>query len=125
MKNSVKRLIAFILLICTLALSMASCDFAGMFNKSTPLEYGFNTTQGEMLPNIKCAYRSDKNIFDIDDVTLEFFIGVIISGDTPEHYREMASMSYPSFDIYFFNDSKDKIIIRTVNENLISEKYRV
>ena len=123
MKISLKGIIAFILLICTLVLSMVSCDFAGLFNKNAGLEHGLNTTQ-PTLPNIRCAYRSDKNTFDIDDVTLEFFLGIIFTG-SPEFNIEHSHKSYPSFDIYFSNDSKDKIVVRTVNENLISDKYRI
>ena len=75
-----------------------------------------------MQPRNRCAYKSDTNIFSMDNVTLEFFYGGNFT-DNLEHVREHGS-DYPTFELYFMNDEEDKILIRTVEENFISEKYR-
>lgn len=133
MKKTMKKTIAFILMICTLALSMVSCDFAGIFNKNTDLdnsftpqssglEYGFKLENGnEETPIHFCAYRCENNTFDIDDVTLIFYFGVYYFSTAEYHIK--STESFPSFEIYFTNDDNEMILMKKVDENFISEKY--
>ena len=71
---------------------------------------------------IKCAYKSEKRVYDIDEVSVEFFYGFSNVGSI-ETVRE--SFNIPCFELYFFNDIGDCMLIKSVQENFISEKYRV
>ena len=108
-------------LFATLSFLMAFCMLlTGCGGKG--LESGFDASNGDMSPKYYCAYKSDTNKFSINDVSLEFYYGGVFTAYL-ENERENAS-NYPMFEIYFMNDEEDKILIRTVEENLISEKYR-
>ena len=49
------------------------------------IESGFSISNSEPSPMITCAVKSEKNAFDINDVTLTFYYG----GDFPENLGEL------------------------------------
>ena len=111
----VSRLMLVILLL-TSTLILASCE-----NQNKGLEVGF-TPYGEM--DFSCAYRSDKTKFDIDDVTLTFYYGGFYEYNIESEIKNR--FSYPTFELYFCDEKLDNIIlVKRVEENLVSEKYRV
>ena len=84
------------------------------------LEAGFKSTASDESNPFQCAYKSDKTKFDIDDVTLDFYYGVLFI-----HIENIIeTYSYPIFEVFFDNDDGDKHIIKRVEENFVSEKYR-
>ena len=93
-------------------------------NGGTPsvgVEDGFYSHGDDALPYY-CAYRSDKTVFDIDAVTLDFYYGGRYYSNL-EHYLETVA-SIPSFDIYLSDRKHVKILVKHVEENFVSEKYR-
>lgn len=89
-----------------------------------PLEWGFKYENGCEMPSKVCAYRSDTNTFDIDNVTLTFYFGGIFGPDV-NFYREHA-MNVPEFDIFFGDSNFEPIqLIRHSNDNFVSEEYNV
>ena len=87
------------------------------------LEYGFVPSDScEEQPIFRCAYRSNKTEFDIDNVTVDFYYG----GYYPlgaEYYLQIEN--FPTFEIYFTTDNLNTIcFVKRVEENLVSEKYR-
>ena len=91
----------------------------------TKLESGFvlpGAGCGAPLPQFFCAYKSETNEFDIDNVTLEFYYGGLFSKDI-NHEHENAS-NCPEFDIYFTDADGTKYFVKHVEENFVSEKYR-
>ena len=102
-------------------------------NEKQGLESGFNNEDNACASSIfRCAYKSEKNEFEIDDVTLEFFYGgkyiLIAEGEYiygAEYIREKCGHDIPTFDVYFKEDGGEKILIKHVEENLISDKYNV
>ena len=115
----VARLMVVILLL-TSTLILASCGNKG-------LEAGFYYTSigndDAPYPMFRCAYKSDKTEFDINDVTLTFYYGGLYSLYLQE---ERSSISYPGYELYFSNDWTElkKMLIKQVEDELISEKYR-
>lgn len=93
----------------------------GSTNESQGLESGFDfSDRGCATTSKSAAYKSEKNEFDIDDVTLEFFFGA----DYSYIENQLANGdNYPEFDMYFENGEGDKIHIKHVEENFVSEKY--
>ena len=93
----VARLMVVILLL-TSTLTLASCGNKG-------LEAGFYYTSigndDAPYPMFRCAYKSDKTEFDINDVTLTFYYGGLYSLYLQE---ERSSISYPGYELYFSND---------------------
>ena len=87
------------------------------------LESGFKPSgSGEPSPDPNfCAYKSDTNEFDIDNVTLDFFFG--------GHYHSGVEFelthgrNYPAFDLYFIDEDDNKFFIKHIEENFVSEKY--
>ena len=82
---------------------------------------------GFTLPNdgcetsiFQCAYKSDKTVFDIDNVTLDFYYGGYYN---PSVEYELIFTDIPSFELYFEDDGGEKYYIKQVEENFISEKY--
>lgn len=81
-------------------------------------EYGAHVTDS---PIYKVAYRSNTNLFDINNVTLEFSYGGSYTFNISyerEHFH-----SIPYFDLYFTGPSEEKILVKRVNENFVSKKY--
>ena len=147
MKLLILKFVCIILIILTLFASATGCDFVTSIinkdnksdanaatdeanknstdtNQKTGLESGFIVSSGDESPSITCALKSDKTEFDIDDVTLDFYYGILFTG-SEEYAREYGGHNIPSFDICFENIKGDRLIlIRHVEENLVSEKYR-
>ena len=108
-----KKAIAFILMICTLALSMVSCDFACMFNKDN--SFGKDATGGGAPEDGRArlaACNLNNAEFDIDNVTVKFMYG----------YDLTDSDFLPVFDICFL-DADNEFLIKQVEEDFGSEKY--
>lgn len=119
-ENMAIRIILIPLLI--LCIMLTGCGVDSEENKET-LEVGFAVPYGDPSPPPRfCAYRSERTEFPIDDVTLEFYYGGrYIHG--VEWQRENA-YSYPSFELYFSDDTGKRIFVKRVDENFVSEKYR-
>lgn len=95
-------------------------------NLSTPsgLETGFKPSgsmSGAPLPGRYCAFKSETNVFDINEVTLDVYFGGDFS-DGIDTIREN-SESFPSFELYFENDQGNECFIKRIEENFVSEKY--
>ena len=112
--------VMFVVLFISSALNLAGCGNKG-------LEAGLDTTGiggCDYSPAFKCAYKSDVTEFDVESVTLTLYYGGFYEFhiETEVEHR----FSYPVFELYFFNDTnpEDKILIKRVEENLVSEKYR-
>lgn len=87
---------------------------------STGFENGFTFDYSDESNPISCAYKSDKNVFDIDDVSLDFYFGAIYTN--PDGII-LNLNSYPAFELYF-STYDEKILIKRVEEELISDKYK-
>lgn len=87
------------------------------------IESGFSISNSEPSPMITCAVKSEKNAFDINDVTLTFYYG----GDFPENleFHIENGDHYPTFRTCFKNDDGDVYEIKHVQEEFVSEKYRI
>lgn len=89
------------------------------------LRKGFDNIDlyGEVQHFLFMAYESNDDEFDIDNVTLNFSYGrhYVDVGDV-QHTID-AGLSYPNFDLCFVNDEGTTIVVKHVEENLISEKY--
>ena len=94
------------------------------------IEHGLNVPRSLPLfstaPEVEpfySAYKSDKRVFDIDDVTVEFYYG----GQYQRIDVALLSYSFPSFKIVIVNSNREESIDytweRLVEENFISEKY--
>ena len=68
-----------------------------------------------------CSYEIDKEKYDINCVTLVFYYGVGCGQDIDIALE--TSVNYPVFEIYFENDEGTSVLVKHVEENLISEKY--
>ena len=88
------------------------------------LESGFKPSDDACeIPLFYCAYRSDKTEFDIDDVTLDFYYGGYYSNLGIEY--DLQLYNFPTFEICFTTDNLNTIcLVKQVEENLVSEKYR-
>lgn len=88
----------------------------------TGLESGFKPLAGseETLFNF-CAYKSDTNEFDINDVTLDFYYGGYFYNGI--EFALENDQNYPTFDLYFVNDQGDRCLVKHSEENFVSDKY--
>ena len=71
---------------------------------------------------IKCAYKSRNTKFNSENVSLEFFYGF---SDKREIEDIRKTIDIPYYELYFVNDSGQQYLIKKIEENLISEKYRI
>ena len=93
-----------------------------------PLEHGlkFPPSDGGTQPDRKsiyCAYRSDTNLFDIDNVTLDFYYGLPFQSPYTPSFIRLNLYSYPWFELYFEAEDEEKILVKRVDENFVSRKY--
>ena len=98
------------------SLSLTSCSGIG-------IESGFIASNGEEINSFQVAYKSDKTFFDIEDVTLTFYYG----GHYDNYIEDIRESIYniPSFDIYFTDEYGNEILVKTVEENFVSDKYNL
>ena len=116
-KNRCLNIIAILLIFVISVFSFGGCSERG-------LEKGFTVLGGE-APTTNCAYKSDTRRFDIDNVTLTFYYGAVFSYDIV-YELEHGTMDFSEgFDIYFENDNGDKVLVKSIDDNFVSEKYRV
>ena len=96
----------------------------GEANESQGLESGFDFSESGRPSKTYAflAYKSDKTVFDINDVTMEFFFG-----DEYKYGIERAlddtRGGYSYFYAFAYNEDGDEIRIKHYDENFISEKY--
>ena len=117
-KTNKTKIIARVMLVILLLSS--AINLAGCGNKE--LEAGFEGEIKDMAPIFVCAYKSDKSEFEIDNVTLTFYYGGAFESSVERD--RIKRFSYPTFEIYFVNDEEMRILVKRVEENLVSEKYR-
>ena len=128
MKILTHKSACIILIIVTIFSVFATgCSFlnksSSVDEQKSGLESGFNhSLDADETTNRYCAYKSEKNEFYIDNVTLDFYYSIYYYES--EEYTQKNICSFPSFDLYF-SDGKDKqIFVKHVDENFVSEKYR-
>ena len=96
----------------------------GATNESQGLENGLMGGGGKpsLLYLPRGAYKSDKTEFELDDVTLEFYYGIRLDD---MHSIKLHVGDIPKFELCFLNEDGDRITVRKVKENFISEKYKL
>ena len=136
-----KKTIALIVLLATVCLLLTGCDsnndFSGELKDyydiimNNGIEHGLKKTHPiriggtayEIYP-LFCAYRSDKRVFDVDEVIVEFYYGGF--------YQNIESDS-KAYDITSFKivitdrdrlQNHEYVYERFVDENFVSEKYQ-
>ena len=91
-------------------------------NAKTGLENGFKPSNSAAeAPANYCAYKSDINEFNIDDVTLEFFFGGHYASGVEHELSH--SRNYPTFDLYFVDEEGNRYFVKRIEENFVSDKY--
>lgn len=92
-------------------------------NNYPALEWGFEYSDNEVLPDAFCAYQSGINEFDLNNVVVNFWYGGLFNPDINNELENVRNI--PEFDVYF-GDSyyKPLYLIRHSTENFVSEKYR-
>lgn len=118
-KAMVVIVIAFVITTSFLACKPAQTDE----NAASKLEYGFEFSNIPE-PMDFCAFKSDSNQFDINNVSLDFYFGSSYIGEYNKDKYDWISI--PEFDIYF-TDILDNMLhlVRHVDENYITDKYKV
>ncbi len=128
-KKSYKVLL-FMLIVC---ISFTGCTWNSILdhNTSEGLESGFEFSAPDIPPGAHvpptqlshfCAYKSDKSEFNINFVVLDFYYGGEFS-ENLESYKKH-TQDFPEFELYFGYTSGEKIVVKRVRENFVSEKYR-
>lgn len=114
-----------LLLISTaLCLCLSGCGWNIEQEKDQGLESGFYFPYGlNQIGVWHAACRSEKSVFDINDVTLTFYYGDDFVYADLETYRRR-NFTYQYYELYFANEALTKILIRHVDEDFVSEKHR-
>ena len=86
-----------------------------------PVDLNSGECWGEVGIN-HVGFESEKSVFDIDDVTLRIYYGDEFSSNL--QYEKRNGWTYEYYELYFENDKNDKILIRHVDEDFVSEKHR-
>ncbi|MBQ9760358.1 MAG: hypothetical protein IJW16_03295, partial [Clostridia bacterium] len=126
-RNLFVRMVLILLILAMPLTSCAQTEPTGQgteeSTEATGIMDGFTVGDGDESLCITCAYKSDKTVFDIDDVTLTFYYG----GDFYDSLELELEKGYniPWFELYFKDENGKKYFIRRVEENLVSEKYRM
>lgn len=84
------------------------------------LKQGFSVSYGcEDMNPVCCAYQSDQKIFDINDVTLDFYYGTIGGSMPGDNDRRVVTT------VYFKHKGEERKVIKILEENIFSEKYDI
>ena len=136
-----KKIIALIILLVIVTCLFTGCQtkdyYTAMKYYNTTMEYyniamnkgmefGFDVSSsgGEPSYPLRCAYRTDKRVFDIDEVTVDFYYG--------GSYQDVESLlkgayNIPGFKIVITDLDRlaknEYVYERYVDENFVSEKY--
>lgn len=127
MKNSIIKIVSFMLSFVISIFTLTSCDF--LLLNDTGVQSGFIETPnvGDGSPvsssNI-CAYESDKSILDINNFTIKISYGWLCVGD-PETEAEKKKNKISKFDIYIENSLGNMVLLRKCEEEFYSAKYAV
>lgn len=118
MKKLLKKTVEILLVLITAFYTLAACVHDN--EKNSKLEYGFAEGSNPGW-KYKAAIKSDESIFNIDDVTIEFYYGFPISARSIEEELELSS--FPNgFDIYVANSERE-VLYRHEEQNFVSEEY--
>lgn len=131
--KKIERILRIIILLYIL--SAALCLFSCTSNEAQETtkreedkEIVYLLEKGIIIPSSEygssiftCGYRSEKDTFDINNVTLTLLFGGNYDKDIS---KELKNHSYPNFFISLTNEKGHSIVLKTVYEELISEKYR-
>ena len=121
--KKVKNIIVYMLL--SVVLLIFCVLFVGCKNNNQitlGLESGFKPPKDDVSPPSNyCAYKSDTNEFNIDDVTLEFFFGGYYNHGI--EYELSIGNTYPTFDLLFCDEDGNKYYVKHIEENFVSDKY--
>ena len=98
-KTKLVAKLMLIILLLTSILTLASCGNKGL--EDGMFQYG------EIMPDFMCGYKSNINQFDINDVTLDFYYGIV-----------HPNCEIESFELYFIDESEKMYLIKKVNESL-------
>ena len=105
-KSKLVARVMLLILLLTGALNFSGC---GVRN----IENGFNWTETDGFKKYFCAYKSDREKFNIDDVTLTFYFG------------GLEGINLPSFKLYFQSASGEYYFVKEItvtdpNDYLVS-----
>lgn len=129
MKKSIYAFLSVMIVFSFLTV-LSSCNPQKQEKQIKPIEIGlhFSGEGGDPpLPSDFAAYRSDKNIFSIDDVTLEFFYGwysYSVFSDGRSGLKKANDREIPECEIFFLNEKSNiKCSIKKFNDYL-SDEYQ-
>ena len=118
-------ILIMIAIACVITMSFVACKSAQTdVSIESKLEYGFEfDSDCEIRPDF-CAYKADSIKFNINNVKIMVYFGGIFS---PEINNELENVrNIPEFKIYFADEvGQEKYLIKLIQENYVSEKYRV
>ena len=102
-----RKLIILTVTVMTLVLILCGCGGAEEEEpEKKGLEKGYKAGEGCMLPTNLCAYRSEVNVFPVNDVTLYYSFGWLYSIYPPEE---------SVVDVYFINiETETYYYIKTI-----------
>lgn len=120
--------VVLIIYLVALSLSLFSCtkkDKEPAASDDAPIVYALE--KGTKIPESEygssiftCGYRSEKEVFDMDNVSITVFFG----GCYDDISQELEKNSFPNYYISLSNEKGHTIVLKTVYEEFISEKYR-
>ena len=132
--NKIKYISRIIILLYILSavLCLFSCtqknDGQGTTNMEGDKEIVYLLEKGVKIPSSEygssiftCGYRSEKETFNVNNVTLMLLFGGNYDKDIS---KELKNHSYSNFFISLTNEKGHSITLKTVYEELVSEKYR-
>ena len=102
-----RKLIILTVTVMTFVLIFCGCGGAEEEeSEKSGLEKGYKAGEGGLLPRDLCAYRSEVNVFPVNDVTLYYSFGWLYSIYPPEE---------SVVDLYFINlETEDYHYIKTI-----------
>lgn len=122
-KRKLIKMIGVTLLLCTSIYSTLGCS---NYMQSEEIQQGFYTDlAGEQTPaqsSNQIAFKSDKSVFDIEDVTLTFGFGWICTADATS---DKSYHSIPKFDILFSNDKEYSVLAKHIDDEFYSLNFAI
>ncbi len=114
--------IAAVAVFCAIFLPLMLRDNTHPDNGKQGLSAGFSISTSDPIPGVFCAYKTDTNEFEINDVKISYFYGTHKRLEDFGEYEQGADVV---LRISFYNDENQEYFVKDIINEFFTDKYSI